>query len=103
MHRSTHQRARRIALVLLAGGSLAACATVEPRYASRGGVTQPPKASGQASPRGYKTGQPYQVAGIWYVPKDEPDYDRTGVASWYGDAFQMKATADGEIFDMNAF
>jgi rare lipoprotein A len=37
------------------------------------------------------------------VPKDEPDYDKTGIASWYGEAFHMKATADGEIFDMNQF
>jgi len=49
----------------------------------------------------YKTGDPYQVGGIWYVPHDQPNYDQTGIASWYGDAFNMKATADGEIFDMN--
>jgi rare lipoprotein A len=48
-----------------------------------------------------KIGAPYQVGGIWYVPAHEPDYDETGVASWYGDAFQGKPTANGEIFDMN--
>ena len=90
--------ASRLALVALAGASLAACATVQPKYATRGG-----SASGPAStaPGGYKVGQPYQVAGIWYVPKEQPNYDETGIASWYGDAFQMKATANGEIFDMN--
>jgi rare lipoprotein A len=56
-----------------------------------------------AGPKGYKIGQPYQVAGIWYVPKEQPDYDETGIASWYGEAFHLKATADGEIFDMNQF
>jgi rare lipoprotein A len=90
--------ASRLALVTLAGASLAACATVQPKYATRGG-----SASGPAStaPGGYKVGQPYQVAGIWYVPKEQPNYDEIGTASWYGDAFQMKATANGEIFDMN--
>jgi rare lipoprotein A len=48
-----------------------------------------------------KIGAPYQVNGIWYVPAHEPDYDETGVASWYGDEFQGKPTANGEIFDMN--
>ena len=87
--------ASRIAMVALAGASLTACAT--PQYATRG----PTGAPATTGPKGYKTGQPYQVAGIWYVPKDEPDYDKTGIASWYGDAFHMKATANGEVFDMN--
>jgi rare lipoprotein A len=105
MTRGVPAQAVRLALILLAAGALAACATVQsPRYAARPTASNaPPRSSGQASPRGYKTGEPYQVAGIWYVPKDEPDYDKTGIASWYGDAFHMKATADGEIFDMNAF
>jgi rare lipoprotein A len=48
-----------------------------------------------------KIGAPYQVAGVWYVPAHEPDYDETGVASWYGSQFQGRPTANGEIFDMN--
>jgi rare lipoprotein A len=48
-----------------------------------------------------KIGAPYQVAGTWYVPAHEPNYDETGVASWYGADFQGKPTANGEIFDMN--
>jgi rare lipoprotein A len=89
--------ASRLALVVLAGASLAACATVQPKYATRGGSAAAP------APGGYKVGQPYQVAGIWYVPKEQPNYDETGIASWYGDAFQMKPTANGETFDMNQF
>ena len=58
----------------------------------------PPPAHGR-----YKTGDPYQVGGIWYVPHEQPDYDKVGIASWYGDAFNMKATANGEVFDMNQF
>jgi len=92
--------ASRLALVALAGASLAACATVQPKYATRGGSSPGTTAP---TPGGYKVGQPYQVAGIWYVPKEQPNYDETGIASWYGDAFQMKATANGETFDMNQF
>ena len=48
-----------------------------------------------------KVGQPYKINGRWYHPKVEPDYDRSGVASWYGRAFHGKRTANGEVFDMN--
>jgi rare lipoprotein A len=47
----------------------------------------------------YKVGQPYQINGRWYHPEVDPDYDRTGVASWYGDPFHGRATANGERFD----
>lgn len=50
----------------------------------------------------YKVGQPYQVAGVWYYPREQPDYDETGIASWYGPDFHGKPTANGEIYDMNA-
>lgn len=90
-------RAARIALVLIAGASVTACVT--PRYPSRadGLGTTPPTGQGA-----YKVGKPYQVGGVWYVPREQPDYDQRGVASWYGDQFHMKATANGEMFDMNA-
>jgi rare lipoprotein A len=47
----------------------------------------------------YRLGKPYQVAGTWYEPKADPDYDRTGMASWYGVQFHGRRTANGEIFD----
>lgn len=53
-------------------------------------------------PRGggrYMVGKPYQVAGQTYVPKDNPAYDKQGVASWYGSAFHGRATANGEVYD----
>lgn len=56
-------------------------------------------------PRGggrYKVGDPYQVSGRWYVPREEPDYDRVGVASWYGEDFHGRYTANGEVYDMRA-
>lgn len=85
-----------LAGVLLASSALAACVT--PRYGTepRGAASAPPAAGG------YKVGKPYQIGGIWYVPREEPDYDKIGIGSWYGDAFHMKATANGELFDMNA-
>jgi len=49
----------------------------------------------------YKVGNPYQVHGVWYHPKENPGYDETGIASWYGHPFHGKATANGESYDMN--
>jgi len=49
----------------------------------------------------YKVGQPYQVGGQWYYPKEDYSYDETGVASWYGADFHEQATANGEIFNKN--
>lgn len=49
----------------------------------------------------YKIGKPYQVNGVWYYPKEDFNYDETGIASWYGPGFHQKATANGEIYDQN--
>lgn len=46
----------------------------------------------------YKIGNPYQIEGIWYYPERNLTYDNTGIASWYGDQFAGKLTANGEIF-----
>ncbi|HAD26992.1 MAG TPA: septal ring lytic transglycosylase RlpA family protein [Alphaproteobacteria bacterium] len=50
----------------------------------------------------YKVGNPYKVAGVWYYPKEEPGYDETGIASWYGKKFHGKYTANGEVYNMDA-
>ncbi len=50
----------------------------------------------------YKVGKPYQIKGVWYYPQEVNEYDEVGIASWYGDAFHGKTTANGEAFDMNA-
>ncbi len=50
----------------------------------------------------YKVGTPYKIDGVWYYPKEDPSYDNTGVASWYGRDFHGKLTANGEKYDMNA-
>ncbi len=49
----------------------------------------------------YHVGKPYQVAGRWFKPQEQPGYDRTGTASWYGEAFHRRKTSNGEWFDMN--
>ena len=48
----------------------------------------------------FKVGAPYTIAGITYYPKNY-DYDFTeiGTASWYGELFHKKKTANGEIFN----
>src|SRR4029078_12668998 len=44
--------------------------------------------------------EPYQVNGVWYHPRVDYAYDETGTASWYGEAFDGKPTANGETFDL---
>lgn len=46
-----------------------------------------------------KVGSPYEINGRWYYPKDDPHYEAVGVASWYGEQFHGRRTANGEIFD----
>lgn len=55
-----------------------------------------PKGGGVA-----KLGKPYMVAGRWYYPREQPGYDVTGIASWYGRDFHGRKTANGEVYDMN--
>jgi rare lipoprotein A len=55
-------------------------------------------------PRGggrYFVGKPYSVAGQWFTPREQPNYDKVGIASWYGEAFHKRKTSNGEYFDMN--
>lgn len=54
--------------------------------------------SGSASGN-YKIGDPYTIAGQTYYPHEDPEYDETGIASWYGPGFAGRKTANGEIFD----
>ena len=46
-------------------------------------------------------GKPYQVRGKWYYPKEDRRYAKKGFASWYGEAFHGRLTANGEVYDMN--
>jgi peptidoglycan lytic transglycosylase len=59
---------------------------------------------GQPVPKGggrYTAGSAYQVDGVWYQPREDPTYDRVGTASWYGELFHGRRTANGEIYDMD--
>jgi peptidoglycan lytic transglycosylase len=77
------------------GFVLSACASSGPEFGDhqRTGYHR-----GQPS---YKVGAAYQINGKWYYPKVDYGYDETGLASWYGEAFDGKATANGEIFNLN--
>jgi rare lipoprotein A len=62
-------------------------------------------ALGEPVPKGggvFKLGAPYNVAGDIYVPKEDPTYDKVGMASWYGVMFHGRKTSNGEVYDMNS-
>lgn len=50
----------------------------------------------------YTVGKPYEIAGTLYTPREDPSYDRVGSASWYGELFHGRRTANGEIYDMDS-
>ncbi len=59
-------------------------------------------ACGSSASKGvYKLGKPYKIAGRWYQPVFDPEYDEVGVASWYGRQFHGRRTANGETFDLD--
>ena len=111
------RRCLSVAAVLALGAALAACGTPEvgPKgktkrnkeyfAESEYGVKASPRVTNLRTrlPRGGgrdMVGNPYKVRGKWYNPKEEPGYRKTGAASWYGDAFHGRLTANGEIYDM---
>jgi len=98
----------RAAIVAGACFFLANCASsgkfasrVDPKY----GVSSSPRvvAFGEPVPKGggtYRVGKPYTVAGRVYVPEEDTEYREEGLASWYGNDFHGRLTANGEVFDM---
>jgi len=105
-------------LILMARGAaavvaclfLANCASsgkfasrIDPKY----GVSSSPRVVelGEPVPKGggtYRVGKPYTVAGRVYVPEEDANYHEEGLASWYGNDFHGRLTANGEVFDMDA-
>ena len=74
---------------------------------SRWGVAASPRVvePGARVPKGGGTrllGSAYVVGGRMYVPHYDPHYKSVGLASWYGEDFYGRNTANGEIFDLNA-
>ena len=95
-------RHRGLALSLALAASLlvGACSSTQlavHAIKSSGGEEAKPGAGGV-----HKVGEPYAVDGVTYVPREDPGYDRTGIASWYGSEFHGRRTANGETYDMNA-
>jgi rare lipoprotein A len=95
---------RGMAVAALGCAGLAACATPQPRlsiHQSPGArpYSGPPAPGSTAGLRG--TEKPYQIRGIWYYPKADPNYDEKGIGSWYGEQFHNRRTANGELFDMD--
>jgi rare lipoprotein A len=68
------------------------------------GVKASPRVvEGERVPKGggrFMVGNSYTIKGRRYQPREEAGYDRSGLASWYGDAFHGRRTANGEIYDM---
>jgi rare lipoprotein A len=103
-------RAARRTAALAACLALANCASsgkfasrVDPKY----GVSSSPRvvAYGEPVPKGggtYRVGKPYVVGGRVYVPEEDVNYREEGLASWYGDDFHGRLTANGEVFDMDS-
>lgn len=101
-------RRARGAAIVVACLILANCASsgkfasrVDPKY----GVSSSPRVVdfGEPVPKGggtFRVGKPYTVAGRVYVPEEDTTYREEGMASWYGDDFHGRQTANGEVFDM---
>src|ERR1700731_1649828 len=90
-----HGRSADLALLMALGFVLSACASSGPEL---GGGNRSGYHRGQPS---YKAGAAYKVKGELYYPRVDYNYDETGMASWYGESFDGKATANGEIYDLN--
>ncbi len=91
--------------VVVSAAALGACSGGS-GFDSNLGVTASPRvAAGRAIGKGggvYKVGRPYRVAGRWYHPREDANYNRVGTASWYGTAFHGRRTSNGEIYNMYA-
>ena len=102
-HSATVRRIALIGACVLLCIFLANCSSgVDSRY----GVSPSPRVvgDGELVPKGggtYHVGQPYTVAGRTYVPEENSHYQATGLASWYGDDFHGRLTANREVFDHN--
>lgn len=100
---------RLLVLMLLLAPVIAACATNHGTGVKRkaftskefGVAVSPRVTTAKFPPRGggrYLSPNAYTVRGVSYQPVDGPGYVATGEASWYGQDFHGRRTANGEIF-----
>ena len=66
------------------------------------GSSIPERPTAKAYGPHFKIGQPYKINGQWYYPEFVTEYEAVGIASWYGDSFHGRPTANGEVYDMYA-
>lgn len=76
---------------------------LDPKY----GVSASPRVVqlGEPVPKGggtYRVGKPYMVGGRTYSPEENSSYRAEGIASWYGEDFHGRQTANGEVYDMQS-
>lgn len=88
----------RLALVAASALSLAACAT----GGGKGGPLRDIPVVTDPAPIVSGTMRPYTIRGRTYRPAEQPNYDETGLASWYGQYHHGRSTSSGERFDMDA-
>jgi rare lipoprotein A len=109
--RVCHAKLRFASVAALGALALGGCAQQPPIHSSEyfpasiyGAASPQVVADNEPIPHGggtYMIGNPYTVAGRTYYPS-ERRYVAVGLASWYGDAFHGRRTANGEIFDRNS-
>lgn len=114
--KKTNKSVRALAALMISLPLLAACGssggffnknvnTKTKFSSSKYGVAASPRLTSSSKVRKgggrYQVGKPYKVAGKWYHPKEDTNYDKIGRASWYGPNFHGRLTANGEVYDQN--
>ena len=88
--------------------ALPSCLPIARTALIRATVCRPARALSATASRCRRAGaftesaRPMWSAGRTYVPQDNPHYQAEGLASWYGDDFHGRMTANGEVFDLNS-
>ena len=81
--------------------ALTACSDNSQVFSSTVAPASKQPTSSTSSAGYYKIGNPYQVEGLWYYPKEDYNYKEIGISSWYGPDFHNGITANGELYDMH--
>jgi rare lipoprotein A len=97
MHQSDDTQPRTVKRLFDAGLCLVAILFF---FTSCTSVTPHPRVGTKALPP--KQSKPYQIDGVWYYPRADADgFRQSGLASWYGDPFHGRKTANGETYNMH--